>query len=215
MKENIQKKNFGNKMDITKDFNDFFETLNDNNYFSYLSFTGKNEFLIRDNFAYFLNERYNKSKLIAREYSLPNKSRADLVIFDLLGNPEIIIEFKACFTFTIENNIQKYVKKIRDDHSKNNCIKGVQKYFILLVTNPYNLPEPEKIFEKIFKQERYRSMKSFIKKNPPETYFVKAQTLMNNEFEKTRLKIIFSKEIKLGKAFDVECGLYCFILKEK
>ena len=199
-------------MDIIRDFNDFFETLKESNYFTYLSLTSKNELQIRDKFAYFLNERY-KNNYIAREYSFNRSSRADIVILDLSGNPEIIIELKACFTFTLENNIQQYVEKIGDDRSKNYRIKADKKYYILLVTNPYDLPKPKEIFKKIFK--RYRRMERFIEKYPPEKYFDKANKIMNNAFEQTKLKIIFSKEIKMGKAFNVECGLYCFILEEK
>jgi len=202
-------------MNIIKDFNEFFETLKNDNRIAYLSLTSKNESQIRDNFAFFLNEKYNNKNYIAREYSFPNqnRNRADLVILNLKGNPEIIIELKACFAFTLEKNIQQYVEKIGDDRSKYFRIKEVKKYYILLVTNPYNLPTPKIIFDKIIK--RYRRMEIFIENNSPEKYFDKAQTVMNNAFSKTALKITFSKDIKLGKAFNVECGLYCFILEEK
>ena len=201
-------------MDIINDFNCYFKILDKNNYFAYLSLTGKNELQFRDNFAYFLNEKYCNSNYVSKEYSINRNNRADLVILDLLGSVRIVIEFKVFYAYNFEEiKIKRIVSRIEDDRSKNCRLKDTKAYYIVLVINPYELPKPKNLFRKIIKY--YARIERFIKKYSPENYFEKAKALMGDAFNKTRLKITFSGNKKLGKAFNVECGLYCFILEEK
>ena len=138
-------------MEIIKYLDEFGKTLGEDNRFAYLALTSKIEIPFRDHFAYYLhNNIYNGKKLVAREYTNEDKTieRADLVVLDN-GKPEIIIEFKACYSYYFRpinnenssnlNKINEYLLKMVLDymkHDKKNKVPNDNKYYILLVTVP-------------------------------------------------------------------------------
>ena len=198
-------------MDILKELNQFAGTLEGSNDFAFYGLSSKIERPFRDNFACFLNQKYSKSNIISIEYTDPNIKRADLVILDLKGAPKVIIEFTACYAFDLaENKIQKYVTDVMKDHQKHKSVKTVKKYFVLLASNPCNLPEP-KIGENAIAY--YKDVVKYISKNDPCRSFPQIKKNAEKAFSKTPLKMRPPKEIKAGKAFGAEYGLYYFVFE--
>ena len=212
--------------DYFEDFFIEFEKRDDLEKFAYFGLTQKIERPIQCEFAYYLYNEYLKKddkKIVALEYSLGKRASADILVLSHNDDKEIIIEFKACFAEDLyPERIKKpkgYGTKILDDYGKRKEI-AKQKYFVLLAAYPYNFTKKnkeEKLYLKRYIKNYSANAKHFTRIidgiKDFNNYENDSRDFLNDFFKKKGipLECIFHKYTYLGKALNLDCGLYCFI----
>jgi hypothetical protein len=199
-------------MNICEDLNDFIKELDDR--IAYFGMTSKIETYFRDQFAYFLHKKYN-NKIISREYTDANIKRADIVVLSDKGEPEIILEFKACYAFDLAKekiNDGFIQNEITKDYKKHIGVRkfGIKTYCILLSMNPHNLPFSENIYGKTIKY--FSQNKKFLEKYDAKNFFDESKENLHKLFVESEIEIIDTKQKIVGDVFGVTNEIFCFIL---
>jgi hypothetical protein len=194
-------------MNLVLDTKNCLETLNGNKILSYLSLEGKAEKPFRDHLAFYLYKKY-ADKMVKIEYN-SGFGKIDLAILNSDGTPEILIEIKASYAFDLaEPKISKFVKEaIVDDYNKLQKIpKKVKKYVILISTNLHKNPEK-------YVNPYSPKIKKFLADNDQKTFFEKSKRNIKKIISSTSLKMIDSKNIKLGKSYGIDNDLFYYIFE--
>jgi hypothetical protein len=100
---------------------------------AYLALTSKPELPIRDRIAFQLTKLEScRERLVAREYR-----RTDLALLHH-GEPELIVELKACYSFDMVTNPARYIDYVARDLTKCRETAGneCERFGLLLVTHP-------------------------------------------------------------------------------
>ena len=146
-------------------------------------------------------------------------SRADLVILNEKLEPEVLIEFKFCYIFNldeskIENDIWTKKHKLRDDYIKHKN-NPIEKYFVLICLN--SLSCPDKKYKPLVAY--YSKLESFYKKHK-NNYYNKGKENIKNLLEKIKLiELIDNSFSPFGRELNDHLGvkneLYYFVFKPK
>ncbi|MCL2042501.1 MAG: hypothetical protein FWG89_00020 [Treponema sp.] len=203
----------------------FFECKNNIDRYTYWSLMHKIERPIQDDFAYFLHKKMSETNIVSIEYSLGNRESADIMILSKKGERKILIELKACFAEDLEEKKIKtkrgYGTKIINDYKKRKKIITDEKYFILIASYHYDMPEKNDIDDSYivnYSDNMKHSTKLADEKKNYDDFFYTAKNNIKNYKKYSKqleLRDSCSNNIKLGEAFGIKCGLYCFVFKAK